>query len=108
MRWFGSSAEPPWREEDTVSMESDIEAADEGAGVIMYCRSWCGDCARARRWLDAHNIPYTEVDVEADLAARERAAGHNEGRLHTPTFEIGDGVCVDFRPEKLTELLGIE
>ncbi len=29
-------------------------------------------------------------------------------RLHTPTFEIGKDACVDFRPEKLKELLGIE
>ena len=86
----------------------DIEAIDEGAGVVMYCRSWCGDCARARAWLERRDIPYVEIDVEADPGARERAAAHNEGRLHTPTFEIGDGVCVDFHPEKLKELLGME
>ena len=91
-----------------MSDEKGIEAVDEGAGVIMYCRSWCGDCSRARAWLASHHIPYTEIDVEADPSARERAAAHNEGRLHTPTFEIGDGVCVDFRPAKLCELLGIE
>ena len=73
--------------------------------VIMYCRPWCGDCARARRWLDEHNITYTEVDVEIDDEARQRAASHNAGRLHTPTFEIGDGVCVDFKPERIEELL---
>lgn len=74
--------------------------------VIMYCRPWCGDCARARRWLEEHGIDYTEVDVEIDPEARERAAEHNAGRLHTPTFEIGDGVCVDFKPDRISELLG--
>lgn len=88
--------------------EQNVEAVDEGAGVIMYCRSWCGDCARARAWLTAHDIPFVEVDVETDPSARDRAAAHNDGRLHTPTFEIGDGVCVDFRPDRLTELLEIE
>lgn len=91
-----------------MSDESSFEVADEGAGVVMYCRSWCGDCARARRWLDERGIPYTEVDVEADPDAAKRAADHNQGHLHTPTFEIGDGVCVDFRPDKLSELLGIK
>jgi mycoredoxin len=86
---------------------SDTRETQENPGVVMYCRTWCGDCARARRWLAEHNIPYTEVDVEADPAARDRAAGHNDGRLHTPTFEIGDGVCVDFRPDRLSELLGL-
>ena len=82
--------------------------AEETPQVIMYCRTWCGDCRRARAWLDERQIPYTEVDVEDDPDAHERAASHNQGRLHTPTFEIGDGVCVDFRPEKIKELLGIE
>jgi mycoredoxin len=76
--------------------------------VVMYCRTWCGDCLRARRWLEQRNIPYVEIDVEADPSARKRAADHNEGRLHTPTFEIGDGVCVDFKPGELCELLGID
>lgn len=74
----------------------------------MYCRSWCPDCARARVWLDEHGIAYEEIDVDDDLYAREKAANHNEGRLHTPTFEIGPDVCVDFRPERLSELLGLE
>ncbi len=75
--------------------------------LTMYCRTWCGDCARARRWLDDHGIDYVEVDVEADDDARDRAAGLNDGRLHTPTFTLGDGVCVDFRPERLKDLLGL-
>ena len=76
--------------------------------LVMYCTQWCPDCRRAREWLDRHGIPYREVDVSRDPEARERAANHNEGRLHTPTFEMGDGVCVDFRPERLSDLLGLE
>lgn len=90
-----------------MSEESGFSVADEGKSVVMYCRTWCGDCMRARAWLEAHNIPYVEIDVEGDPEARARAASHNDGRLHTPTFEIGDGVCVDFKPETLAELLGI-
>lgn len=92
-----------------ISMNaSDAKAAQDSAGVIMYCRSWCGDCARARRWLESHDIPYVEIDVEKDADARQRAEAHNFGRLHTPTFEIGEGVCVDFRPDTLKELLGLD
>ena len=90
------------------STDNDTNLEDHSAGVIMYCRSWCGDCARARAWLTAHNIPFTEIDVEASPEARDKAAAHNEGRLHTPTFEIGDGVCVDFKPDRLTELLDLD
>ncbi len=81
-------------------------AGEDGpAALIVYCRSWCGDCRRAKHWLDEHGIAYIEVDVDEDLDARERAAGFNEGRLHTPTFERGDDVCVDFRVERLKQLL---
>lgn len=76
--------------------------------LVMYCRSWCGHCALARTWLEERGVPYVEIDVDADTHARERAAGFNEGRLHTPTFECGAEVCVDFRPERLCDILGIE
>lgn len=74
----------------------------------MYCRSWCGHCARARRWLDERGIDYVEIDVEADPNARERAAGFNEGRLYTPTFEYGDEVCIDSCRGWLCETLGMD
>ncbi|HSK48529.1 MAG TPA: glutaredoxin family protein [Coriobacteriia bacterium] len=84
---------------------SDIEAADEASGLVVYCRSWCPDCRRAKQWLDDHGIPYQEVDVDTDVEGRERAAGLNEGRLHTPTFEKGDEVCIDFKPNRIKEIL---
>jgi glutaredoxin len=76
--------------------------------LTVYCRHWCPDCRRALDWLDTHEIPYQVVDVDEDPAGRERAAAHNLGALHTPTFEKGDDVCIDFRPERLKELLGME
>ena len=76
--------------------------------LVVYCRNWCGHCAQARAWLDERNISYVEIDVDADDQARERAAGFNEGRLHTPTFEYGTEVCVDFRPDRLCFILGID
>ena len=91
-----------------MSDETSATGAPGSPEVIMYCRSWCGDCRRARAWLEAHHIAYTEIDVEDDASAHARAAAHNEGRLHTPTFEIGGDVCVDFRPDLLMEMLGIQ
>ena len=84
------------------------EPEPEETALLMYCTPWCPDCKQAREWLEAHNIPYREVDVSRDLGARTRAASHNEGRLHTPTFEVGEEICVDFRPDRLSELLEID
>ncbi|MDO9107787.1 MAG: glutaredoxin family protein [Coriobacteriia bacterium] len=74
----------------------------------MYCTPWCGDCRAARQWLESRGIEYEEIDVSSDLGLREKAAAHNNGALHTPTFEYGEAVCVDFRPEHLCKIMGIE
>jgi glutaredoxin len=39
--------------------------------VQMYAVSWCGDCRRAREFLNSHGIEYTEIDIDRD---REAAA----------------------------------
>ena len=56
--------------------------------VIMYSTDWCGDCHRAKSFLDAHGISYQEVDIEARPEAAELVMSHNEGRRRVPTFEI--------------------
>jgi mycoredoxin len=84
------------------------EAGSQQLGVVMYCRSWCGDCMRARRWLDGHGITYTEVDIEAEPEGADVVRGI-AGKIVTPTFVIGDSdTCVDFDTERLQELLGID
>lgn len=34
------------------------------AGVVMYSTTWCGVCTKAKNWLRANNIRFTEYDVE--------------------------------------------
>lgn len=71
---------------------------------IVYCRSWCGGCIRAKRWLDAQGVDYTEIDIEevpsAAATVRELA-----GKIVTPTFVIGGECVVDFDEARLRELL---
>lgn len=92
---------------DAEGLGDSAAGAASEAGLLMFCTPWCPDCRAAREWLAAHDIPYREIDVTRDPGARARAAAHNDGRLHTPTFEIGSEVCVDFRPDRLSELLGV-
>lgn len=87
-------------------MNDMTQLSDEG--LIVYCRSWCGDCARAFRWLDEHGIAYEARDVEESAEARAFAESVNEGRLHTPTFSFGDSVCVDLDIPWLCEKLGVD
>jgi glutaredoxin len=72
---------------------------------IVYCRSWCGDCHRALRWLDEQGYQYTMLDIEEDDTALARCV-ELAGKVVTPTFEIGDMCVVNFDPASLREVLG--
>ncbi|HEY3334706.1 MAG TPA: glutaredoxin family protein [Candidatus Limnocylindrales bacterium] len=39
--------------------------------VTVYGADWCGDCRRAKRFLEATGVPYRYVDLDADPAAQE-------------------------------------
>ena len=40
--------------------------------VLMYGTTWCGDCHRAKRVLNAAGVPYRWIDVETEEGAEER------------------------------------
>lgn len=59
--------------------------------VTVYGTAWCGDCRRARRYLDATATPYRWVDLDADPAARAEidAAGFRSiPVIVTPTGQV--------------------
>ena len=74
-------------------------------GIVMYCSNWCPDCRRARAWLKANDLDYTEVDVNANPAAAAQVRQWADGNLTTPTFDIDGTIVVDYQQDKLRELL---
>jgi peroxiredoxin/glutaredoxin len=74
-------------------------------GVVMYCTAWCPDCKRARAWLAANSIPYTEVDITANLAAAKQVETWNHGSRTTPTFDIDGTILSDFNEVAVKEAL---
>jgi len=32
--------------------------------ITVYSVSWCPDCREAKRFLEQHKLPYTEIDIE--------------------------------------------
>lgn len=49
-----------------------LAAAFQGKPVEMYATSWCGYCRQARNYMQQHNIPFVEYDIEKDSAAKQR------------------------------------
>jgi len=39
--------------------------------VLIYSAPWCRDCRETKRYLDAHGIAFTEIDIEANPGASD-------------------------------------
>jgi mycoredoxin len=80
--------------------------------LTLYSASWCRDCREAKRFLNTHNIPYKEIDIENTPGAAELVI-ENTGKRAIPQFVI-DGKWVQpytpgrgFLYDEMSELLGV-
>ncbi len=80
--------------------------------LLVYSSRWCPDCRTAKRFLEKHNVPYTEVNIETTPGAADEVIRHT-GKRAIPQFVI-DGRWVQpyrvgegFLYEEMAQLLGI-
>ena len=80
--------------------------------LLVYTSAWCPDCRVAKRFLDKHQIPYKEIDIESVPGAAAEVIRHT-GKRAIPQFVI-DGTWVQpYRPgkgflyEEMSKLLGV-
>ena len=59
------------------------------AGVVMYTRSWCPYCERARALLQRKSVAFQEIDIEAQPAQREDMI-RRSGQYTVPQIFIGE------------------
>lgn len=77
------------------------DAARETPAVpnaVIYTKSWCGYCTRAKSLLARKNIPFTEIEISNDDALRDEMISRAGGRTTVPQIFIGDthvGGCDD-------------
>ena len=57
----------------------------------IYGAAWCGDCRRAKRFLDERGVPYTWIDVDQDAAAAAEVTRLNREMRSIPTLVFADG-----------------
>jgi len=73
----------------------------------VFGADWCGDCRQAKAWLRNNHVPFTDVDVEQDEAARERAVELAKGRTNLPVVVLPDGsVLIEPTDAELAGALG--
>lgn len=61
------------------------------AQIVLYGVSWCGDCRRARQIFSQMNVPYLDIDIDADKQAEAFVKQVNRGNRSVPTIVFPDG-----------------
>jgi len=80
--------------------------------ILVYSARWCPECRTAKRFLDRHSIPYTDIDIEATPGAAAEVIRH-VGKRAIPQFVINGQWVQPYRVgegflyEEMAELLGI-
>lgn len=74
--------------------------------LTVYGADWCGDCRRAKRFLDQTATPYAWVDTAADPGAR--AMLKEAGYLAIPVVLVpGGAVLVEPSNDELAAAIGV-
>ena len=81
--------------------------------VLVYSAPWCRDCREAKRFLDTHNIRYTEIDIESTPSAADEVL-RNVGKRAIPQFVIDGKWVQPYKPgrgflyDEMSALLGVD
>lgn len=77
--------------------------------IIVYGTTWCGDCRRARRFLQNHQIDFQWINIDQDREAEAYVREVNHGNRSVPTIVFPDGsILVEPSNLKLAKKLNIE
>jgi mycoredoxin len=80
--------------------------AGELSGIVVYGTTWCPDCSRSCRLLEARRLPYRWVDIEEDAEGLAFVERINRGLHSVPTIVFPDGeVLVEPLDEELAKKL---
>jgi len=81
--------------------------------ITVYSALWCPDCREAKRFLDRHQLSYTDINIETTPGAADEVVKRT-GKRAIPQFVI-DGEWVQpyrlgegFLYEEMAKRLGIE
>ena len=65
--------------------------------VLIYSAFWCSDCREAKRFLQCHNVPFKEIDIEKTPGAADEVL-RNVGKRAIPQFVIDGKWVQPYRP----------
>jgi mycoredoxin len=80
--------------------------------VLLYSATWCRDCREAKRFLEKHQIAYTEIDIESIPGAADEVVRH-VGKRAIPQFVLDGKWIQPYRPgqgflhDEMAQLFGV-
>ena len=81
--------------------------------IIVYSAPWCPHCREAKRFLDQHQLAYTDINIDATPEAADEVVKRT-GKRAIPQFVI-DGEWVQpyspdegFLYDEMAKRLGVE
>jgi len=63
--------------------------------IIIYSADWCSSCVASKRFLESKNIPYEEINIDAQGISRTRLI-ELTGRLAIPSILVNGKVIGGF------------
>ncbi len=80
----------------------------EQSEITVYGANWCGDCRRAKKFMDDNGVAYDWVDIENDPAAVDLVLKLNGGKRVIPTIVFEDGsILIEPTNSELASKLGV-
>ncbi len=65
--------------------------------LLVYTAPGCRDCREAKRFLAAHSISYTEIDISTTPGAADQVLAHT-GKRAIPQFVLDGKWIQPYRP----------
>ena len=69
--------------------------------IIMYGTDWCGDCMRAKRFLNQNKIKFQWVNIDNDEEGERIVLDINRGNRSVPTIIFQDGSVLVEPPNRV-------
>ena len=75
--------------------------------IKIYSTPSCVYCKMAKSFFKDHNFEYSEVNVAADVEARNEMV-QKSGQLGVPVIDIDGKIVVGFDESQMAELLNVK
>ena len=76
--------------------------------IQVYGAEWCGDCVRAKMFLDTKRVPYENIDVDKLEDAAALVMKINNGKRIIPTIVVDGVPYTNPKNPELAKILGLD